>query len=333
MPKLIRIHPGYNAFYYSYYMWGLINRFGWNNIEFTRQGFPDLHHHCLCITCDIDQESKKIYISAGDGTGLNKNGLEWCDFCGKVNVDPNDSDGQYQFKIMPIGPSFGIRYLAFPQFLMQSLFTFSIARKEINNPREHFANYYRQWRYRLPLEAYKPGQSSTDYVFSAHSLWSKEHKINEWRSMFMEVCTSIPGIEFEGGFSKKRYKIIPGYEEFTIDKRYSHREYIQKIKNSMVVFNTPAVQDCLGWKLGEYLALGKAIITTPITRELPAPLVDGEHVHYLKNPSKKTIHEAIERISADKSYRTKLESGSHRYYKEHLEPNRVISYLIDAVKQ
>ena len=45
------------------------------------------------------------------------------------------------------------------------------------------------------------------------------------------------------------------------------------------MLNTPGVSGCLGWKLGEYLALGKAIISTPIQRQLLADLEHGTHIH------------------------------------------------------
>ena len=69
-----------------------------------------------------------------------------------------------------------------------------------------------------------------------------------------------------------------GFDEFIINSRVSLREYIKKIKDSLVVFNTPAVLHCHGWKLAEYLALGKVIISTPISRELPEVLIDRRHL-------------------------------------------------------
>ena len=38
-------------------------------------------------------------------------------------------------------------------------------------------------------------------------------------------------------------------------------EWISKTKQSAIVFNTPAFWSCHGWKLGEYLAMGKCIIS------------------------------------------------------------------------
>lgn len=333
MPESLSLYPAHNALYYSYYLWALAQRVCWEKMKYTGEDFPNLHHHCLAFTFNDDLPSKKIYISAGDGIGFNSAGLHRCDVYAKVNIDPQNLPQQYRHKVIPIGPSFGIRYLPFPQFFIRSIETFYLSRVRIENPREHFANYYRQWRYRLPLDAFIPGESSSDYIFSVASLWTKEHEINHLRSLFMHACHSLPGIDFEGGFPNNKGKSIPGYEDFTIDRRYSLGEYIQKIQRSAVVFNTPAVRGCLGWKLGEFLALGKAIISTPITRLLPAPLLHGEHVHYIDQPSLQTIRAAVERISTDCAYRTKLEQGSHNYFMTYLHPERILERLLDKFRR
>ena len=58
-------------------------------------------------------------------------------------------------------------------------------------------------------------------------------------------------------------------------------EWMHKTKMSEVVFNTPAFWECHGWKLGEYLALGKAIISTPLSNDLPYPLEHGKNIYMI----------------------------------------------------
>ncbi len=71
------------------------------------------------------------------------------------------------------------------------------------------------------------------------------------------------------------------FVDFTMASRIPFTEYMTKLKSSLVIFNTPAVFGCHGWKLAEFRALGKAIISTPLTRELPSPLEHGTHVHFV----------------------------------------------------
>lgn len=124
---------------------------------------------------------------------------------------------------------------------------------------------------------------------------------------------------------------MPGFEQYTTERRYSLKEYLSKLKRSAVAFNTPAVHSCHGWKLGEFLALGKAIVSTPLTRALPAPLLHGEHIHFVDG-SPDSIREAVCLICRDISYRQRLERSARAYYLQYLQPQHVIERIL-AVAQ
>ena len=135
---------------------------------------------------------------------------------------------------------------------------------------------------------------------------------------------------FEGGFYKKSKIEDPIYQKLQVDKPYTMSEYLNNVKRSFVVFNTPAVKGCLGWKLGEFLALGKAIITTPITQRLPAEFVDRKHVHFVDG-STSSIEEAIQFIRRNEDYRIYLEENARKYFLDYLLPEKVISRLLKPV--
>ncbi|MCB1037871.1 MAG: glycosyltransferase, partial [Acidobacteria bacterium] len=122
---------------------------------------------------------------------------------------------------------------------------------------------------------------------------------------------------------------VPGFEKETAPRRVSIAEYVEKTQRSCAVFNTPAVSGCHGWKLGEFLALGKAIVSTPLSRELPAPLIHGEHLH-LVDGTRESMEEALHEISSQGEYRRHLEEGARRYYSTHLGPERVVAKIFEA---
>ena len=86
---------------------------------------------------------------------------------------------------------------------------------------------------------------------------------------------------------------------------------------------------CLGWKLGEYLALGKAIISTPIQRQLPADLEHGTHIHVVDG-SEDSIRDAIQRITCDGAYRLRLEVNSRAYFDRYVNPQSAIERLVSC---
>ena len=97
----------------------------------------------------------------------------------------------------------------------------------------------------------------------------------------------------------------------------SIKDYLKKIKESVVVFNTPAVLKCHGWKLAEYLALGKVIISTPISRELPDSLIDYKHL-LLTDGSEEDIEKKVIEIISNPELAKELSSQSKEYFDNHL---------------
>jgi glycosyltransferase involved in cell wall biosynthesis len=195
-------------------------------------------------------------------------------------------------------------------------------------PREHIANHWRQYKHRLPISVYTHARSERKYVFFVGSVWKREAQTNEYRALFMDVCRSTPGLRFEGGFPPRSDHYQP-FEHLLMSQRVPFSQYLEKTKKSALVFNTPAVNGCLGWKLAEYFALGKAIISTDVGRVLPAPLVHGEHIHFVDG-SETSIRDAINRIISDDGYRAKLEMGARDYYDTYLSPRRVIERVVNA---
>jgi len=177
------------------------------------------------------------------------------------------------------------------------------------------------------LKEYSASSTIKDnYVYFISSLWKKEKSTNTNRANFILACKEMEDIHFEGGFAPRSDGNSLGLERF-VNERISLKEYIKKIKESFVVFNTPAVEDCIGWKLGEYLALGKAIISTQNHNMLPVSLVHGQHLHYVSNV-KGELKLAIEKLRLDREYRVLLEKNSRKYFLDNLLPEVVVKKLI-----
>ena len=178
----------------------------------------------------------------------------------------------------------------------------------------------------MPITAYTHQVSEKNYVFVLNSIWRKSHSTNINRLTFIEACKSCAGLNFEGGFAPRQNKDVKGFDAHTTERRYSIKEYISKTKRSAIVFNTPAVLDCHGWKLAEFLALGKAIITTPLSRALPAPLNDKKHFCEVNNL--KDYHTIIDTLLNDFEFKEMLEKNARDYYEKYLKPSQTIAQLM-----
>ena len=98
----------------------------------------------------------------------------------------------------------------------------------------------------------------------------------------------------------------------------------------MFVFNSPAVLGCLGWKLGEFLALGKAIMSTPLARVMPGAFDPEEH-YMQTNGAADSLDAAIARLVDDRQMRDRLERRARQYYDEYLRPDRVARRILASL--
>src|SRR5215471_19220929 len=108
--KKIVIYPCFDAYYYSFYIKGLIERFGESNLHFSAREFPKLPANCLSFIASGEREMR-IVIDAYDGqlTPQQYDVIQWCDVYGKVNLRPHVVASEALSKCLAIGPSFPIR--------------------------------------------------------------------------------------------------------------------------------------------------------------------------------------------------------------------------------
>jgi hypothetical protein len=318
----IRVDPVFDALYQGYYILGIRQTVG-GRLSYATPGFPTGHH---CLAFIVEPDGWKICIDTQDRASLFPAGIMWCDVYGKVNVDPTL---EYDPRVVPIGPSFGLRVWSLAPAALRAARNHSIAGARVTNPREFYANFYRQWRYRLPLSMYKHVEPDPGFVFFLASLWADDPICNQYRATFLRICRSSSALNVEGGFAPRQRGEVPGFDDLTLQRRYSLRHYLDGVQRSLFVFNTPAVFGCLGWKLGEYFAVGKAVISLPLNRELPAPLEHGRHIHFVDG-SPESLRDAVDRLAADAPYRRALEAGAIDYFDRYLRPDRTIAGLLDV---
>lgn len=311
-----------NVFYDAYYILGLKEVYG--NFEFNMSKFPNFKQGTFAVIIEDTTVSKKIIVDSRDSNEIDSVWLQWCDVYGKINYNEAQQI-EDQYKIKAIGPSFGVKIWNSLTTFFYLVFNFLRFRKNISNKRDFVANYWRQYK-RLRLNEYCSTISSNKEVFFISSIWKKETATNSNRALFIEVCKNNPNIVFEGGFAARTDGNNLGYDEFVYSKKIPLSCYLGKIKNSAFVFNTPAVLSCHGWKLAEFLALGKAIITTNHLNKLAADLIDYEHLIYAND--KETIEKVVNELILNIELKRKLEIQSRKYFEEYLTPSRVIQKMI-----
>jgi hypothetical protein len=335
------IDPRTRISYASYYIEGLFKLFGKENVEFNKTYFSDLiqpdgiedFDHYFAFILKNNSCIKRVVVDFRDKNTINMNALNWAEVYGKVNYNPRIIkefilDDQ-ALKIIPLGPNFGVKiwdnFHTYFYFLMNYL----KSHKTLTVSFRTFMSGYNWQRKRLRFADYLQSNSSCGYVFFVSTLYHKtteSSQTNEFRAEFIRSCKEL-NIEFEGGLlADEKHPFYNNYKDIITRRYFKPSEYVSNIKKSAVVFNTPALWNCLGWKLGEFLAMGKAIISTPLNNEMSYPLEHGKHIHFVN--SKGEIKSAVEKLIKDNNYRKHLEIGSKRYFETFLSPEVIIKQLM-----
>lgn len=333
------IDPRFRYHYASWYLLGIKQLFG-NRISFDLSPFNEIpgdhsSPNGIALILRSEHAEHHIYIDYWDYDYLDEGYYHWADVYAKVNPSLNLLS-QYP-KVLPSGPMFGLKLHSMPVALVLCLKMYLQGRCFRASFRQYLSDYLYTVIRRRKLQAYEKHVPVKDnYVFHASTLWYNNFAMtdtNYWRGEFLKAAKE-EGLTVDGGLfyigeTPQVLKEMPTYpeykekyKEFIIQRRITPDEYIRKTKESVLVFNTPSVCECHGWKLGEYLCMGKAIISTPLKRELPAPLVNGEHIVFVNDLTE--LHAAIRKINGDAGFRKHLEEGARRYYEQWLAPEQMM---------
>lgn len=336
MRTVVTLDPRNKVPFASFYLEGLRMMFGEKSLNYSVSSFVDLNRakdysydHYMCFIVARGDMKRKIIIDFHDSTSISAEAYRWCDVYAKINIATTTDMSSWP-KLISIPPGFGIRTKSVAGTLIGGIKDLLRMKfRPINGLYAQFYNTYAMLLRPTIQEYEQKSESMAGYVFHASTLWSVDNCMqftNPYRATFIRTCKSLPEIRFEGGLIKTHGDIPQEYEDVASNKRYKFHEYFQNTMRSMFVFNTPAVHQCHGWKLGEYLAMGKAIISTPISNRLPFPFEDGKNLLVVHNQEE--LVEAIHRLSTDNELRRSLEESSRNIYTNYCSPIAVMRSVL-----
>lgn len=311
--------------YASFYILGLRDLYGAKNVRFEDLALNANTCDNLCFVIQKENQEKRYAISLSDGYQIAEKLYSWSDVYGSVNANFSKTPQEFHDKLVPLCPSFGVRIWNMPQTVFHALKNVSVAKV---STRKFFGKYKRQLE-RMTYDDYlSPYLLNRDdnYIFFLSTLWysdewnRNDEGVNARRSSFIRASREVDEVVFEGGLvSQGKGRSSEELFSDCLCDAVSLKEWMDKTKQSALVFNTPAFWDCHGWKLGEYLAMGKCIVSTPLSNDLPEALEHGKNIHYVEN-NQDAMREAVRYIIKNPDYRMKLEQGTRAYWEKYGSP-------------
>ncbi len=332
----ICVDPACNINYCSFYIKGLWDLFGKCNVVLTSDGFEILHYpqntHCLAFIID---DVRYVIDFADSNKVFYDNFLNWSDVYGKVNYKPDNLPEIWRNKIKPVGPNFGIGCFGSNKFSasLYCLLSYTKCHSRLDISFGRFLSPY--------LWLYKRSKIKTNFddstignksIFMVSRYWHSQPCVNNARIAFIKACRRLQSedlLSFTGGLVLDQDSIPNDCpSDVILDEEIPYDEYMSKLKDSLLVFNTPAVHQCHGWKLPEYMASGKIILSTPFVNELPVPLEHGKNI-YFTDADEESIYKSVRTIVMDEGLQRKLENGSREYWLQHAQPSACIMHFIN----
>ena len=120
--------------------------------------------------------------------------------------------------------------------------------------------------------------------------------------------------------------------DLILDGKHSNKNsYFNMLKNYDICVADDGLKDTPGWKIGEYLLFGKAVITTPVT-----VVIDHfqEHINYEKLGTRNSYLELPEKIDYLLDGKKYLEMGRNnlKWSEEYLHPKNYIQRILSIIK-
>jgi len=110
-----------------------------------------------------------------------------------------------------------------------------------------------------------------------------------------------------------------------LSRKISRREYARQLRTSLISVNTHGLDGSPGFKIGESLAAGTAMVSQSFRFELPEPL--RPDVHYLPFTTPEECVSQCRRLLEDRELAERLRSENLRYYHRFVRPEAHVRNL------
>jgi len=159
-------------------------------------------------------------------------------------------------------------------------------------------------------------------------LVSERKEMNEMRAECIRRLRKNFGELFHGGFEAEEYALANFADCVVREKEVTlKRTYIQNMKRASICISTTGLQGSTPWKLGEYVAGAKAIVSEPVRHVLPGNFTRGEN--YLEFNSPDECINAVGKLVEEKSKRLAMMKRNKDYYLQYLRPDKLVLNILE----
>jgi len=148
--------------------------------------------------------------------------------------------------------------------------------------------------------------------------------MNEIRIKAVALLKQELGSRFIGGIQLDAYSKKVAGNSLVQDNSVVHKKsYLANLRKSHIGIATEGLEESIGFKLAEYMAMSMAIVSNPIDMySLPGNFEKG--IHYLPYTSAEECASQCIRLMEDKRMYLNMSVNNMRYYTDYLRPDKLI---------
>lgn len=147
--------------------------------------------------------------------------------------------------------------------------------------------------------------------------------INETRAHCIRLLKGALGKRFTGGFASSAFACKQYPDLIASDSVTAQERYIPTMRSHSICVATTGLHGSIGWKLAEYVAFSKAIVTEKLLYGVPGDF--GPNRNYLEFASAEHCAAAAVRLVEDKDLRERLMVNNAAYYRAFVRPDTLVA--------
>lgn len=145
--------------------------------------------------------------------------------------------------------------------------------------------------------------------------------MNKMRADCIRMLRSRFGSKFIGGFTPRK-EAIELYPDCLLDSSVTDRDnFLHIMKHSDICISTIGLHKSNGWKLGEYVAASKGIVSEKLYYYVPHFM---KNINYLEFTTPYECIEQVEALVNDSDKLFQMKKDNYQYYINNLRPDKIV---------
>jgi hypothetical protein len=145
--------------------------------------------------------------------------------------------------------------------------------------------------------------------------------LNETRAHCIRLLRSALGPRFTGGFGRSAFT-QQHYADLIWPGSAAQENYLRILRAFPICIASTGLHGSTGWKLAEYVAFAKAVISEPLVYATPGDFRSGRN--YLEFHSPEECVRGAVRLMEDADLRAQIMQNNAAYYRDYLRPDVLV---------